>query len=128
MVVLFLCHHSKYSCGFLHTVKIIHMELKIYNAMMKFLFSFLNAMLMQKSKYAKGKIIHAILKVNIDNYQFYLLARVQCFKSSEQDLIEEVLYFLGASIGLGDGDLDGCTSCDGDSNDDVTFSFQTCLV
>ena len=67
-------------------------------------------------------------KVNMDNYQFYLPARVQCFKSSEYDLIEEVLYFLGASIGLGDGDLDGCTSCDGDSNDDVTFSFHTYLV
>ena len=85
MVFLFLCHHSKYSCGFLHTINIIHMELKVYNAMMKFLFSFLNAMLMQKSKYAKGKIIHAMLKVNIDNYQFYLLARVQIFKSSRQD-------------------------------------------
>jgi hypothetical protein len=26
-----------------------------------------------------------------------------------------------------DGELDGCTSSDGDS-DDVTFSFHTCLV
>ena len=66
-------------------------------------------------------------KVNMDNYQFYLPARVQCFKSSEYDLIEEVLYFLGASIGLGDGDLDGCTSYDGDF-DDVTFSFHICLA
>ena len=31
---LFLCHPSEYSCGFLHTVKIIHMGLKVYNAMM----------------------------------------------------------------------------------------------
>ena len=67
-------------------------------------------------------------KINMDNYQFYLLTRVRCFKSSEQDLTGEVLYSLGASIGLGDGDLDGCTSCDGDSNDDVTFSFHTSLV
>ena len=27
MVFLFLCHHSEYSCGFLHTVKSIHMGL-----------------------------------------------------------------------------------------------------
>jgi hypothetical protein len=58
----FLCHHSEYSCGFLHTVKSIHMGLKVYNAMMKFLFSFLNVVLMQKSKYAKVKIIYAIQK------------------------------------------------------------------
>jgi hypothetical protein len=35
---------------------------------------------------------------------------------------------LGASVGLGDEDLDGCTSCDGDSDDDATFSFQAYLV
>ena len=62
-------------------------------------------------------------KVNMDNNQFFLLARVQCFKSFEQDLTGEVLYSLGASIGPGDGDLDGCTSCDGDSDDGATFSF-----
>ena len=33
---------------------------------------------------------------------------------------------IGASVGLGDGDPDGCTSCD--SGGDVTFSFHTCLV
>jgi hypothetical protein len=42
-----------------------------------FYFSFLNAMLMQKSKYAKVKIIHAMLKVNMDNYRCYLSARVE---------------------------------------------------
>jgi len=38
-----------------------------------------------------------------------------------------VLYSLGASSGLRDRDLDGCTSCDVDT-DDVTFSFHTCLI
>ena len=46
---------------------------------------------------------------------------------NEQDL-RNVLYSLGASFELRDGDLDGCTSCDGDSDDGVTFSFHTCLV
>jgi hypothetical protein len=40
----------------------------------------------------------------------------------------KVLHSLGASFGLRDGDLDICTSCDGDSDDGVTFSFHTCLV
>jgi hypothetical protein len=49
------------SYGFLHTIKIIHMGLEFYNAMVKrFLLYFLNAMQMQKSKYAK-------VKVNMDN-------------------------------------------------------------
>jgi hypothetical protein len=39
-----------------------------------------------------------------------------------------LVYSSGAYVGLGDGDLDGCTSCVGDSNDVVTFSFHTCLV
>ena len=34
-------------------------------------------------------------RVNMDNYLFYLPARVQCFKSSEQDLNSEVLYSSG---------------------------------
>ena len=43
------------------------MGLKIYNAVMKcghehFYLSFLNAMLMQKSKYAKVKRIHAMVE------------------------------------------------------------------
>ena len=64
----------------------------------------------------------------MENYRFYLPARVRCFESSEQDLTGEVLYSSCASGSLGDGDLDGCTSYDGDSDDDVTFSFQTYLV
>ena len=64
----------------------------------------------------------------MDNYLVYLPTRVQCFKSFEEDLNSEVLYSSGASIDPRDGDLDGCTSYDGDSDDDVTFSFQTCLV
>ena len=95
----FLCHHSEYCCGFLHTVKIIHMGLKVYNSMMIFLFSFLNVMRMQKSKYAKGKIIHAMLKVNIHNYQFYLLARVRIFKSSRQDS-SPVLFILRVHLSV----------------------------
>jgi hypothetical protein len=51
-------------------------------------------MLMQKSKYAKVKIIHAMLKVNMDNYRCYLSARVRIFKSSEQDLIGEKSFIL----------------------------------
>ena len=39
-----------------------------------------------------------------------------------------VLYSLGASSGLRDRDLDGCTSYVGDSDNVVTFSFHTCLV
>ena len=66
-------------------------------------------------------------KVNMDNYQFYLLARVRIFKSSGQDLTGKSFYSLGASIGLGDGDLDGYTSSDGDSYV-ATFSFHTCFI
>jgi hypothetical protein len=40
----------------------------------------------------------------------------------------KVLHSLGASFSLRDGDLDDCTSCDGDSDDGVTFSFHICLV
>jgi hypothetical protein len=54
MVFLFLRHHNEYSYGFLCTMKIIHMGLKVHDAI-KFLFFFSNAMLMQKSKYAKEK-------------------------------------------------------------------------
>ena len=66
-------------------------------------------------------------EVNMDNYRLYHLAMVWCFQSSEQDLTREVLYSSGASIGPGDGHLNGCTSCDGDSDDNATFSFQSCL-
>ena len=52
-----------------------------------------NAMLMQKSTYAKVKTIHAILKINMDNYRYYLTARVQIFKSSGQDFTP-VLFIL----------------------------------
>ena len=38
-----------------------------------------------------------------------------------------VLYLLGASSGLSNGDPDGCISCDGVSDDDVTFFRQTYL-
>ena len=40
----------------------------------------------------------------------------------------KILYTLGASFGLSDGDPDGCTSCDSVSDGDVTFSFHTYLV
>jgi hypothetical protein len=59
MVFLFLRHHDEFSYGFLHTVKIIHLGLKVYDAIIKFLF-FSNVMLMPKSKYDKVKIINAI--------------------------------------------------------------------
>jgi hypothetical protein len=41
-----------------------------------FYLSFLNAMLIQKSEYAKVKIIYAMVKLNIDNYRCYLSVRV----------------------------------------------------
>ena len=52
---LFLCHHSKYSWGFLHTVELLTWGLVFYNAIMKFYFMFISAKQMQKSKYAKVK-------------------------------------------------------------------------
>ena len=55
MVFLFLCHHSEYSYRFLHTVKLLTWGFWIYDAIVRFLFSFLNAMLIQKSRYAKVK-------------------------------------------------------------------------
>ena len=53
--------------------------------------------------------------------------RVWIFESSRQDF-SSLDHSLGASVGPRDRDLDGCTSCDGDSDDDATFSFHTCLV
>ena len=49
------------------------------------------------------------------------------FKVLRTGLNSSLVHFLGASVGLGDGDLNGCTSCDGDS-DDITFAFHSCLV
>ena len=65
-------------------------------------------------------------KINMDNYRFYLPARVRNFESAEPDL-SSLVYCSGASIGPGDGDYDGCTFYDGDSNNDATFFFQTCF-
>jgi hypothetical protein len=48
-------------------------------------------------------------KVNRDNYQFYLPVRVQNFESTELDF-SSLVHSSGASIGLGDGDLDDYTS------------------
>ena len=62
----------------------------------------------------------------MDNYRFYLPTRVRNFESAEPDF-SSIIHSLGASISPEDGDLDDCTSYDGDSNDDATFSFQTCL-
>jgi len=60
--LLFLCHHGEYSYGVLHTVELFTWGLGFHNATMKFSFYFLSAKQMQQSKYAKVKIIHAILK------------------------------------------------------------------
>ena len=60
--ITFLCHHGEYSCEVLHTVEIFTWGLGFYNAVMGFLFFFSNAMPMQKSKYAKVKIIHEMQK------------------------------------------------------------------
>jgi hypothetical protein len=45
----------------------------------------------------------------MNNYRFYFPARVQDFKSAELDFFDCV-YSSGASVGLGDGDSNGCTS------------------
>jgi hypothetical protein len=57
----------------------------------------------------------------MDNYRFYLCRGFGVLSPSNKT--GGVLHSSGASTGPGDGDLNGCTSCDGDSNDDVTFSF-----
>ena len=64
-------------------------------------------MQMKESKYAKIKGNLCKVKVDMDNYRFYLLARVQNFKSTEPDF-SSLFHSSGASIGPGDGDLDGC--------------------
>ena len=50
------------------------------------------------------------------------------FEILRTGLFSYLAYSLGASTGPRDGDLDGCTSYDGDSDDDATFSFHTFLV
>ena len=60
-------------------------------------------------------------------YRFSLPARVRYFESAELDF-SSLVYSSGASFSPRDGDLDGCTSSDGDSDDVVTFPFHTCLV
>jgi hypothetical protein len=52
---LFLCCHGEYSYGFLHTTKLFTWGFRIYDATNKYFYFFYNAMLMHKSKYAKGK-------------------------------------------------------------------------
>ena len=44
----------------------------------------------------------------MNNYRFYLPARVRNLESAEPDF-SNLVYSLGASIGTGDGDLDDCT-------------------
>ena len=51
----------------------------------------------------------------MDNYRFYLLARVRNFKSAKLDF-SSFIHSLGASIGLEDGDLNGCSSFSCHSN------------
>ena len=51
----------------------------------------------------------------MDNYRCYLTARVWILSPPNRTLFP----ILGASVSPGDGDLDGCTSCDSGSN--VTF-------
>ena len=60
---LFLCHHDECSCGFLHSKESFTWGIGFYDAIIQFLFYFFqNAKLMQKSKYAKVKITHAMQK------------------------------------------------------------------
>jgi hypothetical protein len=62
MIFLFLCHHSKYSWGFLHTIELLTCGLGFYNTIMKFLFYVYKCKANVESKYAKVEIIHAMLK------------------------------------------------------------------
>ena len=63
----------------------------------------------------------------MDNYQFYLLTRVGFLSPLDRTFLLSCSYSLGASVGPKDGDLDGCTSSDDDS-DDIIISFHTFLV
>jgi hypothetical protein len=84
-------------------------------------------MLMQKSKYAKVKIIPAMLKVNMDDDRCYLSVRVRIFKSIGHDFfsyldiprvhlsISEMETLMVAPLVLVTDDV-------------VTFSLHTCLV
>jgi hypothetical protein len=60
---LFLCHHGEYSCEFLHATKLFTWGLGFMMQCNKQIFYFLfNAMLMQGSKHAKGKLFYAMQK------------------------------------------------------------------
>jgi hypothetical protein len=66
-------------------------------------------------------------KVNMDNYRCYLTARVRIFKSPDRTF-SLVLLFLGCICRSQRWRPRWFTSCDGGSDDDVTFSFHTCMV
>jgi hypothetical protein len=101
---LFLCHHGEYLHGFLHTTNLFTWGFRIYDALDKYFYFFYNVMLKQKSKYAKNDYAE---KINMDNYRFYLPARVQCFKSSKKDF--SPCLFLRWLIWPQGGDHDMCT-------------------
>jgi len=60
----------------------------------------------------------------MDNDRCYLTAKVQILSPPDRTQLEKSLLPLGALSGLSDGDPDGCISCDGVSDDDVTFFRQ----
>ena len=65
---------------------------------MKFYFMFISAKQIQENKYAKVKN-NAMLKINIDNYQCYLLAMVWIFKSSGYDF-SPILFILWVHLSV----------------------------
>jgi hypothetical protein len=60
--------------------------------------------------------------VNIDNYHYYIMARVRNLEVLWTG-VGESTYFLGASSDLDEGGSDACSSCGDDVN--VVFSFHT---
>ena len=64
----------------------------------------------------------------MDNDRCYLTTKVQILSPPDRTQLEKSLLPLGALSGLSDGDLDGCISCDGVSDDDVTFLAKPVLV
>ena len=103
----FLHLHGKYPFGFLRSVRIIYMGLDNL-IWWKKIFLFSNVVQIQKNKYAKVKVNLCKVKVWITIYFTSRRGR-RILSPPKQTLIGEVLHSLGASVSLGDGDLDDCT-------------------
>ena len=103
--------------------------MKWCNAVMKlFIFLLLTQCKCRKVNMVKVKINHAMRKSKYGLLPMLPYGEGSDFKVFRTGLCwRRLLHSSCASSGLRDGYLDGCTSCDGDS-DNVIFSFHTCLV